>query len=45
MVGGVVAAPVFSQVVQTTLRMMNVPPDIPVEAQVVAPAAAEPESF
>ncbi|MGC4076965.1 MAG: penicillin-binding protein 2 [Rubrivivax sp.] len=43
--GGDVAGPVFSQVVQNTLRMMGVPPDIPVQAQIVAPVAAEPESF
>jgi len=44
--GGVVAAPVFSQVVQQTLRMMNVAPDVDVTAQITAPAvAAELESF
>ncbi len=44
--GGDVAAPVFSQVVQNTLRMMGVPPDIEVKAQIVAkPVASEPESF
>ena len=44
--GGEVAAPVFSQVVQQTLRMMNVPPDIEVKPQVtVKPGAAEQESF
>ncbi|CAD5370535.1 putative peptidoglycan D,D-transpeptidase PenA [Rubrivivax sp. A210] len=44
--GGDVAAPVFSQVVQQTLRMMNVTPDIDVKAQISAkPVAAEPESF
>ncbi|BAL94289.1 peptidoglycan D,D-transpeptidase FtsI family protein [Rubrivivax gelatinosus] len=43
--GGDIAGPVFSQVVQNTLRMMGVPPDIPVQAQIVAPVAAEPESF
>jgi cell division protein FtsI (penicillin-binding protein 3) len=44
--GGDVAAPVFSQVVQQTLRMMNVAPDIDVKAQINArPAAAEQESF
>ena len=43
--GGAVAAPVFSQVVQQTLRMMNVPPDLDVKSQVVARAAlAAPES-
>ncbi|MBL0150168.1 MAG: penicillin-binding protein 2 [Ideonella sp.] len=44
--GGSVAAPVFSQVVQQTLRMMNVPPDLEVKPQVVAKAMpAVPESF
>jgi cell division protein FtsI (penicillin-binding protein 3) len=44
--GGVVAAPVFSQVVQQTLRTMNVAPDIDVAAQISAkPVAAELESF
>ncbi len=44
--GGDVAAPVFSQVVQQTLRMMNVAPDIDVKAQISAkPVPAETESF
>ncbi len=47
--GGDVAAPVFSQVVQQTLRMMNVAPDIDVKAQINAKPgsapAAEQESF
>jgi cell division protein FtsI (penicillin-binding protein 3) len=44
--GGDVAAPVFSQVVQQTLRMMNVAPDIDVKAQTHArPLAAEQESY
>ena len=44
--GGEVAAPVFSQVVQQTLRMMNVAPDLEVKAQIVGrPVAAEVESF
>ena len=44
--GGDVAAPVFSQVVQQTLRMMNVAPDLDVKAQINAKALpAEPESF
>ena len=44
--GGDVAAPVFSQVVQQTLRMMGVPPDIEVKPGIVAkPVPAEPESF
>jgi len=34
--GGDVAAPVFSQVVQQTLRMLGVPPDIDVKPQIVA---------
>jgi cell division protein FtsI (penicillin-binding protein 3) len=37
--GGAVAAPVFSQVVQQTLRMMNVAPDLDIKSQVVARAA------
>ena len=44
--GGEVAAPVFSQVVQQTLRMMNVTPDIDVKAQISAkPVPGETESF
>ncbi len=44
--GGDVAAPVFSQVVQQTLRMMNVAPDIEVKPQITGkPAPAEQESF
>ena len=44
--GGEVAAPVFSQVVQNTLRMMNVAPDIDVQAQIISkPVVAEQESF
>ena len=42
--GGEIAAPVFSQVVQQTLRMMNVAPDLDVKAQINAkpmPAAQE----
>jgi len=31
-----VAAPVFSQVVQQTLRTMGVPPDLDVKTQIVA---------
>ncbi len=45
--GGEVAAPVFSEVVQQTLRSLNVPPDIEVRPQIVTaklPAAVE-ESF
>ncbi len=44
--GGAVAAPVFSQVVQQTLRMMGVPPDLDVKPQVTAKALPPaPESF
>ena len=44
--GGDVAAPVFSQVVQQTLRMMNVQPDLDVKAQINAkPVPAEQESI
>jgi cell division protein FtsI (penicillin-binding protein 3) len=41
--GGAVAAPVFSEVVQQTLRMMGVQPDMAVKPQIVA--KAEEESF
>ncbi|MFO1254030.1 MAG: penicillin-binding transpeptidase domain-containing protein, partial [Inhella sp.] len=34
--GGAVAAPVFSQVVAQTLRLMHVPPDLDVQSQIVA---------
>ena len=44
--GGEVAAPVFSEVVQQTLRAMGVPPDLEVKAQIVTTQVpAEPESF
>ncbi len=44
--GGDVAAPVFAQVVQQTLRMMGVAPDIEVKPQIVIkPGSAEQESF
>lgn len=45
--GGAVAAPVFSQVVQQTLRLLNVAPDLEVTPQIVADPslAAERESF
>jgi len=45
--GGAVAAPVFSQVVQQTLRLMGVPPDLEVTPQIMANKAvpAERESF
>jgi len=39
--GGDVAAPVFSQVVQQTLRMLNVPPDIDVRRQIMAQTVAQ----
>jgi cell division protein FtsI (penicillin-binding protein 3) len=42
--GGDVAAPVFSQVVQQSLHMMNVPPDIPITSQIVTTGGVE-ESF
>ena len=43
--GGDVAAPVFSQVVQQTLRMLGVPPDLDVKPQIVVNAPAVQESF
>jgi cell division protein FtsI (penicillin-binding protein 3) len=44
--GGDVAAPVFSQVVQQTLRMLGVPPDIELKPQIVADAVpAKKERF
>ncbi len=44
--GGAVAAPVFSQVVQQTLRTLGVPPDLDVKTSVMAKALpAAPESF
>ncbi len=39
--GGAVAAPVFSEVVQQTLRMMGVTPDMAVQPQIVAQAPEE----
>ena len=39
--GGAVAAPVFSQVVQQTLRMMAVQPDMAVKPQIVVQAVEE----
>jgi cell division protein FtsI (penicillin-binding protein 3) len=39
--GGLVAAPVFSEVVQQTLRMMNVPPDMAVKPLVVTDGVEE----
>ena len=41
--GGDVAAPVFSQTVQQTLRLLGIQPDMNVKPQIVA--KAEPESF
>jgi len=44
--GGEVAAPVFSEVVQQTLRMMGLPPDLDVKPQIMAHGVtAVPESF
>jgi cell division protein FtsI (penicillin-binding protein 3) len=44
--GGDVAAPVFSEVVQQTLRRMGVQPDLDVKLQIVShEIPAEPESF
>ena len=43
--GGDVAAPVFSQVVQQTLRTLNVAPDLQVRPQIVATTPAVAESF
>jgi len=44
--GGDVAAPVFSEVVQQTLRMMGVAPDLEVKQQIIArDIPAEEESF
>ena len=40
--GGAVAAPVFSEVVQQTLRLMGVQPDMAVKPQIVADAVEEP---
>jgi len=34
--GGDVAAPVFSEVVQQTLRMMGVQPDVDVKTQIIS---------
>jgi cell division protein FtsI (penicillin-binding protein 3) len=39
--GGIVAAPVFSEVVQQTLRMMGVQPDLEVQPQIMAKKGAE----
>ncbi len=40
--GGAVAAPVFSEVVQQTLRLMGVAPDVAVQPLIVADAVEEP---
>jgi cell division protein FtsI (penicillin-binding protein 3) len=42
--GGLVAAPVFSQVVQESLRQMGVAPDIEVQPQISGVGAVQ-ESF
>lgn len=42
--GGTVAGPVFSQVVQQTLRMMGVTPDVAVKPQIAAQEIEEPVS-
>jgi cell division protein FtsI (penicillin-binding protein 3) len=39
--GGDVAAPVFAETVQQTLRMMGVPPDMAVKPQIVTNPVAE----
>ncbi|MDR0274308.1 MAG: penicillin-binding protein 2 [Burkholderiaceae bacterium] len=39
--GGAVAAPVFSQVVQQTLRLMGVQPDLAIQPQIVTQAVEE----
>ena len=39
--GGIVAAPVFSEVVQQTLRMMGVQPDVSVKPQIVTQTVEE----
>ena len=39
--GGDVAAPVFSQTVQQTLRLMGVQPDMAVKPQIVSNAVEE----
>ncbi|MFT3812606.1 MAG: penicillin-binding protein 2 [Acidovorax sp.] len=40
--GGTVSGPVFSEVVQQTLRLMGVPPDLAVKPQIVANPPEEP---
>ena len=39
--GGAVAAPVFSEVVQQSLRMLGIQPDMAVKPQIVAQAVEE----
>ncbi len=39
--GGIVAAPVFSETVQQTLRMMGLPPDVAVKPRIVTSAVEE----
>ncbi|WP_240127189.1 hypothetical protein, partial [Thermomonas alba] len=39
--GGAVAAPVFSDVAQQTLRLLGVPPDMRVQPQIVADVIEE----
>ncbi len=43
--GGAVAAPVFSQVVGQTLRLLNVPPDADVKSTIMAKVPMVEESF
>ncbi|MDX9842619.1 MAG: penicillin-binding protein 2 [Aquabacterium sp.] len=43
--GGLVAAPVFSQVVQQTLNRLGVLPDIEVQSQIISTEPGEVESF
>ena len=43
--GGLVAAPVFSQVVQQTLKRLDVLPDIEVQSQIISTEPGEVESF
>ena len=42
--GGAVAAPVFSQVVAQTLRLLGVQPDLDVQSQIVAMSAHKSET-
>jgi cell division protein FtsI (penicillin-binding protein 3) len=43
--GGDVAAPVFSQVTEQTLRLLGVPPDLDVQQQIVTTGPGVEESF